>query len=144
MANYNSLEDFIHKNNRYPNTDETRRLYSLLWKKYLFNLDKNEKNIAIKNNSISQQNKKIKIMQSSLKDLQKSLKQINKIVAVGIGERWGDYHYYVELDCDKKNLYKFRKKIPNFFYGFEVKIFSANLIKRLLYKFKNYKINRVS
>ncbi len=143
MNNYNSIEDFIHQNGRYPNTDEVKLLYSSLWNKYLSNTNEAEKQIALSNSTLNSQSETIKKIQPSLEKFKNSIKSKENIISVQLYERWGMYKIGVIVNCSKKELYKIRKYIPNFYEGWEVALFPASLIERIsfLVKSKLYKKN---
>ena len=143
MDNYTSIEDFIHKNGRYPNVDETRPLYASLWDKYISNLDEIEKQVALKNDGVNKQSEIIELLQPSLEKFKNLMKSKKDVISVGLHERWGMYKIGVIVNCNEKELYKFRKDIPNFYEGWEIALFPASLTERIFFlvRSKLYKKN---
>ncbi len=130
---YNSIEEFIHINNRCPDTNETRPLYNLLWERYIQSLDTEEKNIALENNNLPQEEviKKIPIATEKFKQVMKSN---DEIISIGYSERWGMHYIYVVVNCIKRqDLYKFRPNIPNFFEGWEVRLVPATIFEKIFF-----------
>jgi len=141
MQEYNSIEEFIFNNKKYPNSSESKQLYDLLWNKYIKNLNDNDKAIAIENDKLQNYEngkahdqaeiiKRIAESAERFKGLQKNKKMI---ISVYYGEHWGVYSIYVVVNClNRQKLYKFRNHIPNFFEGWEIKIVPASLLEKIV------------
>ena len=123
--------------------NETKPLYSSLWDKYISNINETEKQIALDNDALNNQSEIIKKMQSSLERFKNSIKSKEDVISVQLHERWGMYKIGVIVNCTKKELYKFRKYIPNFYEGWEIALFPASLTERIFFlvRSKLYKKN---
>ena len=123
--------------------DETKPLYSSLWDKYISNINETEKQIALDNDALNNQSEIIKRMQSSLERFKNSIKSKEDVISVQLHERWGMYKIGVIVNCTKKELYKFRKYIPNFYEGWEIALFPAGLIERIFFYLDQNYIKRM-
>ena len=131
---YDSIEEFIHKNKRYPNIEESKKLYSLLWNHYISNLDHKGKRIALQNNSLTNQSEVITRLRLSIEKFKDLMKGKKDVVLIWCYERWGMHKIFVDINCSNKEaLYKFRKDIPIFFEGWEVALFQAKPINRMIF-----------
>lgn len=149
MNEYNSIEEFIFMNKRYPNLAESRLLYDMLWDKYIKDLNEKDKKIAIENDkmqnyenvSASEQKEIIEKIAKSTERLKGLLQDKKTIISVYYGERWGIYSIYIAVNClSKQKLYKFRNGIPNFFEGWEIKLVSASLLQKIFCLFARNKL----
>lgn len=133
MGDYNSIEEFIFINKRYPNALESRQLYESLWNKYLNELNEEQKRIAIENDEMQDyssgktgnQKEAIKRIAISAEKLRRLLGDKKGVISINYGERWGIYSIYVTVNClSRSKLYKFRDRIPSYFEGWEIKLVS--------------------
>ncbi len=147
MKKYKSIEEFIFLNKRYPDPIESKLLYDTLWDEYINNLTDKEKEIAIKNDrmqdykngNVSDQREIVKKIAESVDKMKKGIENKKMIISVSYGERWGIYSIYIMVNCIyRKKLYKFRKEIPIFFEGWEVKLIPASLLLKLFNTFRNF------
>ncbi len=145
MKKYKSIEEFIFLNKRYPDPIESKLLYDTLWDEYINNLTDKEKEIAIKNDrmqdykngNVSDQREIVKKIAESVDKMKKGIENKKMIISVSYGERWGMYSIYVRVNClRQKQLVMFRKSIPNFYEGFEIKILPTTVFMRLFNLFK--------
>lgn len=145
MEEYKNIEEFIYYRKRYPNPSESKQLYDLLWNKYINNLNGNDKIIAIENDKmqdyeggkIGNQAEVVKKIAGSAERFRGLHKNKKMIISVYYGERWGIYSIYVEVDClSRLKLYKFRSDIPNFFEGWEIKLVTTSLWRRIVNLFR--------
>jgi len=133
IIDYNSVEEFICENKRLPSVNESRPLYDSLWSKYINNLDREEKKIALYNNSLKQKEIKKFIPVSTIK-FRMQMKNEKNIISIEYYERWGMYKISVFVDCKRKeDVCKFRKFIPNFFEGFEIELFRATIFQKIVF-----------
>lgn len=137
MQEYRSLDEFVYKEKRYPTGEELKELYEGLWHIYLQNANDEERNVALENGSIADQDEIVERITRSAARLSEKLKGNNKIIRVGVFERWGVYKIDVLVNCGRREpLHLFRQFIPNFCEGWEVEIFRASLLERVKSFFK--------
>ena len=144
IENFNSIEEFISKNKRFPNIDEWKVLRQILWEKYIHGLNENEKILALENDKLERefQQEEIKKRISISTERFKSIfigKGNKDIISAGNYERWGSYQIYVFVNCqNKENLYLFRKNIPNFFEGWYLELCLPSMLKQFLFYLKRF------
>lgn len=140
LGKYGSVEEFINKNRRYPNQEEWRNINSILWNQYINNLSDTDKKVALDNDNLCKEFKQdeiIKNISRSAEDLKTLLKGVRGIISVDFYERWGDYRLFIIVNCLKaKNLYLFRKSIPNYFEGWYVELSKSTVFQSFLFYIK--------
>lgn len=128
-----SVEEFIYKTRRYPNSQERQALQRILWNDYIGSLTDDEKKIALENAGLAQQPEVIRKIQEATERLRDLLTHDDNVISVGFYERWGDYRIRVTVTTTKReHLYLFRRNLPNFFEGWSVELFPATKVQRLL------------
>ena len=128
-----SVEEFICKKKRYPNSQERQALHDILWNDYIGGLTEDEKKIALENAGLSQQPEIIRKIQAATERLRNLLTHDNNVISVDFYERWGDYRIRVTVISTKREqLYLFRRELPNFFEGWSVELFPTTKVQKLL------------
>ena len=138
---YKSVEEFINREKRYPNSHELQSLQKKLWDKYISCLDESEKHVALENRNVSKQSEILRRIPAAAERLRQQLLADGKdIIAVGYYERWGDYRLHVGVNSKSEaNLHLFRKVIPNFFEGWYVALSRGTRLQRLLFRLREYR-----
>lgn len=148
MEEYNSLEEFIFITKRYPNSEESKQLYNILWNKYAAKLSNDEKKTAIANDKLQDyengkqqdQRKVIEEIAKSTDKLRKLLENKKGVISVSYNERWGIYSIYIIVNSlTRRKLYRFRDNIPNFFEGWEIKLVPASILQKIILFFRTRK-----
>jgi len=145
MREYSSMEEFIYRNGRYPDTTESRQLLEALWERYLEGCSEEERQIAVENDRLGKEFNQDEIRKRiplAARRLQAALEGNRSVIRSDYYEYWGAYQLLVTVACKKKSeLHLLRDRIPNYFEGWYVTLRRATRIQKLYWRIRFFLLN---